>query len=351
MRISVCIIARNEEDRIGTALASIPEHFEKIMVDTGSEDATVHEAKRHGAKVFFYKWHDDFAAARNYSIEQATGDYILILDADEKLMDGAEDEIRKFAEEYPGQAGTVLIRNRSNGEWTQHRMVRLFPNRTEFRFAGAVHEQIYEGDRSVAILNSGVTIEHYGYEQEVYEKKGKYNRYLTLYENHLEAQPNDGYMWYQLGKLHYSHREYVKAREAFEEGIRREQTDHFYFPPMLVQYGYVLKELGFSGQAFEFLRPFAEYYPEFPDLPFLLAILAMESGDFANIAPNYERALQIGETTKYSTVEGVGSYKAAYNLGVFYEIVGDASKAVQYYQMAGGDGFAPAIERLKKFLA
>ncbi|WP_027092639.1 glycosyltransferase [Cohnella thermotolerans] len=350
MRISVCMIARNEEGRIGQALSSIPAHFEKVVVDTGSEDRTVEEARQHGAKVFFASWNDDFAEARNESMKYATGDYILILDADEKLEDGAEDQIRKFDLEHPGRAGTARIRNWSDGDWTQHRMIRLLPNRPEFRFFGAVHEQVYENGLPADILHSGVVIQHYGYDKEIYQTARKYERYQSLYKKSLKENPDNGYMWYQLGKLHYSQKEYAKAQEAFEEGIRLEQFSYYYYPPMLVQYGYTLKELGCSKQAYAFLQPFAEYYSNFPDLPFLLAILAMDIGDLSGIVPNYERALNIGETEIYSTVEGVGSYKAAYNMGVYYEIVGDRDKAIHYYERANQYSYAPATERLKKML-
>ncbi|WP_127532076.1 tetratricopeptide repeat-containing glycosyltransferase family 2 protein [Paenibacillus kobensis] len=346
MKISVCMIVRNEVDQVGRALSSIPDQYERIVVDTGSTDGTFDEALRHGASIFSFEWTNDFSEARNFSIEQATGNYVLVLDADEVLCEGTEEAVRRFVDEHPSSAGSVIIRNQSNGDWTQHRMVRFFPNEPSYRFAGQVHEQIVVNGVPADFEATSIAIEHYGYNQDIYEKTGKYDRYLNLYSQVLKQDPKDGYMWYQLGKLHYSNKKYELALSAYEQALMHEQFANLYFPPLLVQYGYTLKELGRSGQALSFLSVFEEQYTDYPDLPFLMALLAMDTGDITRIAHYFERSLSIGETTKYSTVIGVGTYKAAYNLGVFYEITGQRALAVRYYTMAREQGYAPAKQRL-----
>ncbi len=82
--ISVCIIAKNEETNIERCLKSLESYkFEIIVVDTGSTDRTKEIALQFTDGVFDYEWTDDFSAARNYAIEQATNDYILMIDCDE----------------------------------------------------------------------------------------------------------------------------------------------------------------------------------------------------------------------------------------------------------------------------
>ena len=94
-RISLCVIAKNEEAMIADCLESVRDVVdEMIVVDTGSLDRTVAIAEAAGARVVTFKWCDDFSAARNASIKAATGDWVLILDADERLGAGQGAAIR-----------------------------------------------------------------------------------------------------------------------------------------------------------------------------------------------------------------------------------------------------------------
>ncbi|MBF8416863.1 glycosyltransferase family 2 protein [Heyndrickxia coagulans] len=84
MKASLCVITKNEENNIKKCLESVGDIvFEKIVVDTGSTDKTIEIAKKMGAKVYSFKWIDDFSAAKNYAISKAKGDWIIFLDADE----------------------------------------------------------------------------------------------------------------------------------------------------------------------------------------------------------------------------------------------------------------------------
>ena len=89
MRISACYIVRNEAAKLERSLASLEGAVDEIIVvDTGSSDDTVKIAEAHGAQVFHFPWQDDFSAARNVSLSKATGDWILVVDADEYFPEG-----------------------------------------------------------------------------------------------------------------------------------------------------------------------------------------------------------------------------------------------------------------------
>lgn len=346
MRISVCMIVRDEEAVLSRSLASIPSTFETVVVDTGSVDRTVEIARSMGARVFHYEWQNDFAAARNESIRRATGDYILLLDADEELVEDVEQQIELFVREYPLAAASVVIHNLMNEEIHKHRMVRFFPNLPKYRFAGVVHEKLMLEGEPAPFEHSHIQIKHYGYERERYEQKSKKQRYLQLYHAHLEHNPDDGYMLYQLGKLYFSTGDYKQAVEVLLRCAQQNESDSLYFPVMLVMLGYALKNIGMSSDAEQLLSSYVPLYPTFPDLPFLMGLLAMDTGKLANIEQYFLLALQIGETDRYSSVAGTGSYKAAYNLGVFYEITGQLSKAEAYYRIAADQNYEPARLRL-----
>lgn len=86
--LSVCLIAKNEEnviERVLTCASKIADEI--IVVDTGSTDNTKNIAKKFTDKIYDFEWIDDFAAARNYSFEQATMDYCMWLDCDDVISD------------------------------------------------------------------------------------------------------------------------------------------------------------------------------------------------------------------------------------------------------------------------
>ncbi|RKX21112.1 MAG: glycosyltransferase, partial [Candidatus Zixiibacteriota bacterium] len=86
MTISACMIVKNEEELLPGCLDSIRDLVDEIIiVDTGSDDKTMEIARSYGAKIFEQPWEGNFSKHRNYSMEQATSDWILIIDADEKL--------------------------------------------------------------------------------------------------------------------------------------------------------------------------------------------------------------------------------------------------------------------------
>jgi len=346
MEISVCLIVRNEEKTLLRALNSIPAAYEKIVLDTGSTDNTVIIAKNANAKVFHSEWKDDFSRARNESIAHATGSHILILDADEELASGVEEQIKLFVGQYPDQAGTVLFHNIVRDETKTHRMVRFMPNSPMFSFRGVVHEKLYFQNDEADFQSTGIQILHYGYEQEQYQEKGKFERYAALYHKHLKQHPDDGYMLYQMGKLHYSAGDYVSACNWLQQCFEFGEENRLYFPPMLVLFGYALKNAGLVQLAEELLESYMHRFPSFPDIPFLLGLLAMESGNFQKIEQYYLMAISIGDTEKYSSSLGIGTFKASFNLGIYYEITGDKSKARHYLNYAASFGYQPAQERL-----
>ncbi|WP_088833314.1 glycosyltransferase [Paenibacillus tyrfis] len=347
MKVSVCMIVKNEQDCIKNALASIPPDYEVIVLDTGSTDQTVQIAQSSGVIVKKYTWNDNFSDARNYCGSFATGDYILVLDADETLPANTNEIVNQFVLQYPKMCASVFIKNQMEEEIKTHRMVRFYPNDRMYLFHGIVHEQVYYKDAPAEFKPMNLTVTHYGYEQEHYDQKNKISRYLPLYKKHLEENPNDGYMLYQMGKIYFSQNDYSSAIRYLMQSLNIGEADRLYFPVALVMLGYALKETGRSSEAEQLLVNFENDYPDFPDLPFLQGLLAMDTGNIQRIAPAFQRALAIGESAKYTSVAGVGTYKAAYNLGVYYEIVGNTSKAKEYYLFSATEDYRPAVERLK----
>ncbi len=166
MKISLCMIVLNEAANLDRCLASVQAVVDQIVVvDTGSTDDTRSVALRFGAEIYDHAWTDDFAAARNAALAHATGNWVLVLDADEML---SGDSASRLADSIvlAGRGGheTVAIRmhdvdasGRIHNAYLQNKMWRRSP---DVCYAGRIHE--YASVRLPA-LNTGLTASHFGY--------------------------------------------------------------------------------------------------------------------------------------------------------------------------------------------
>ncbi|GJM82100.1 hypothetical protein HMSSN139_45960 [Paenibacillus sp. HMSSN-139] len=192
-----------------------------------------------------------------------------MIDADEHLVTEADKIIRQFVSDNPDIPGAVLIENEIGNEVMRHRMVRFFPNDRKYRYRGTVHEQLYIEDKLAPYLPIPLVLHHYGYGEEEYQQKNKFERYIELYKKHLVQSPNDGYMLYQAGKLYYSFKRFKDAEKFLIRSYEQRELDRLYFPVMIVMLGYTWKEMGRPLEANDLLNQFQFDYPDFPDIPIL----------------------------------------------------------------------------------
>ncbi|MDW8108269.1 MAG: glycosyltransferase [Candidatus Kryptonium sp.] len=202
-KISLCMIVKNEEKFLPECLESVKNIVDEIIiVDTGSTDRTIDIARSYNAKVFSFKWENDFASARNESIKHATGDWILVLDADERLNQGQEKKIKKYINlNFDGLYVRVINLDKEGKPSVINEYPRLFRRKDEFKFEGKIHEQI-----SPSILRSGgklaktdITITHLGYGQSDEIMNKKYERNLQILLDQFKQNPNNAYTCYHIG--------------------------------------------------------------------------------------------------------------------------------------------------------
>lgn len=112
MNLSLCMIVKNEEAVLQESLSQVGRYVtEIIVVDTGSSDRTKEIAQSFGAQVYDFPWCDDFSAARNFSLEKASNDWVLVLDADEIITDFKVNQIRKFIQADQAMVGRIKLIN------------------------------------------------------------------------------------------------------------------------------------------------------------------------------------------------------------------------------------------------
>jgi len=168
-KLSLCMIVKNEEAYLADCLNSVQGIVDEIIVvDTGSTDRTVEIAREHGARVFFKEWEDDFSKARNESLKHATGDWILVLDADERIPEGYGDNLRSLLipTEQPLSYLTYIKNYTHEQEESSvigHYIVRMFKRTPETTYFGVIHEQVYPNWGSVTIPESTFYLVHLGY--------------------------------------------------------------------------------------------------------------------------------------------------------------------------------------------
>jgi GT2 family glycosyltransferase/glycosyltransferase involved in cell wall biosynthesis len=197
-RLSVCLIVRNESARIQHCLDSIQSLATQIVVvDTGSEDDTRQIAGQKGAEIINFTWNDDFSAARNQALELASGDWILILDADESMA--PEDVERIAAEmELPDALSYQFeVVDADTHEVESFQPVRLFRNAPGIFFQGIIGESCKMSLESFGktwrmnSLVSKASIHHHWRRASENEQKEKMARHFSLMEQALQQSPDD----------------------------------------------------------------------------------------------------------------------------------------------------------------
>jgi len=213
-----------------------------VVVDTGSSDRTVEIAREHGARVTHFTWCDDFSAAKNFSIEQATGDWILSIDADESIATRDHSAIRATVEADAVDAvvvaqrhyvDTVLVGWQSGsggyaegepyGGFIDVDCRRLFRNHPCLRFRNRVHEELVSLDSARPFVEARGTwvLHHYGKIDGAERLLGKGEAYLRIGRKKVEEQPHDPQAHYELG-VQYATNDNPVFRTTYrlEEGAR-----------------------------------------------------------------------------------------------------------------------------------
>ncbi len=194
--LSLCLITKDEAKFIEDCIKSVADLVSQVVVvDTGSSDGTPELARALGAEVYEFEWNDSYADARNASLEHATGDWVLMLDADGELDEASKPLIRELLSAddrsvtYVGKARSYL----SNGEVSDTMFRMLWPNRRGFRFVGRVHEQLLDAKATdkYATVATELVMHHYGYLSDVWDGKNKGDLYRRLIELELETRPDD----------------------------------------------------------------------------------------------------------------------------------------------------------------
>ncbi|MBS6510017.1 MAG: glycosyltransferase [Paraclostridium bifermentans] len=284
--LSVCMIVKNEEKNIKRCLDSIESIADEIIiVDTGSNDGTLNICSNYNAKVINHKWNNDFSEARNVSLEYATKDYILFLDADEEISKEDLEKLKvllrskKLAEGYFFRL-TNIINGTGVGEYV---VFRFFKNKRKYRFRGKVHEQIanciQKHNKDKCIENIDIKIYHYGYDPNKVNIESKYKRNMVILNTYTEEE-KDAYYFYVLGNEYARITDFKSAIESYEKSLDLMELKYNYvFYPYLILN--IVKAYSNEKQFYEsikFIEKIRLSIPNFKDLYFMECLAYIECG-------------------------------------------------------------------------
>ncbi len=355
------MIVKNEEKFIAQCLSSVEELVdEMIIVDTGSTDNTIQICKQFNAKVLEIPWENNFSAARNYGIQQAQGNWILWLDADEELEQKELAPLYPFFNNPKYKLLNVQLINYYGDHVDENQTIsigqpRFFRNEGHIKFNNAIHEALeINGVRDYAeqLKLTGelpIKLFHYGYLDEIIESRNKHERNIELLKKELEEDSNP---WtpYHIAVEYYRMKDYEKAMQYVNDSILlflvSQQLPH----SMVYKLKYsIFITIGATDKAWPGINKAIQMYPDYVDLHFYKAMILYSSTEFKDALASFKQCIKLGENNrKYLITKGLGSFQAWYYKGRCLEQLGEVDEAIQAYHEALTlhPGYTSAQERI-----
>jgi tetratricopeptide (TPR) repeat protein len=335
-KLSLCAIVKNEETFLPKCLESVKNVVDEMVVmDTGSSDRTVEIAQEFGAKVLRYEWQNHFSQARNEALKSVTGDWVLVLDADEILTAEVVPYIKKVIEEKDILV-VNLIRQEVGAIQSPYSLIsRLFRNHPEVKFTRPYHSIVddtaaqliaKEPDWRVADINT-IAILHYGYTPEAIAALDKYNRARKLMEEFFATHPNDPYVCGKLGGLYLQIGKEKEGLKILKQGLKSGGANAHILFELHYHLGNAYSRQKKTEQAIKYYQKAMSQ----PILPLLkigaynnFGSILKEIGDLNNAKKSYELVTQIDPTF-------AAGY---YNLGMTLAAMQQYLEAIAAYQKA-----------------
>ncbi|RME20113.1 MAG: glycosyltransferase, partial [Candidatus Zixiibacteriota bacterium] len=350
--ISACMIVKDEEELLPGCLESIRDWVsEIIIVDTGSTDRTVEIAEAYGAKVFHQPWEGNFSKHRNYSLEQATGEWVFIIDADERLVTEDLPKLLPVLRHPDSRIVSVNVFNvygRDEETTTFLPSIRFFRRELNLRYEGIVHNllKLPEGAK---VVRTGARIKHLGYDLSKEKMRKKIERSRALLEKQLAEDPDNAFALFNYAQLLRGEDEDnpVKNADLIIQTAARavELTDpdnlkqrHIHIM-CLNQLAWAYFYKGEYGEAMRYAELALDIKPNYLDPLLLRGHILVQAGRHDEAAVAYREYLQ--EQARYDATRETDNIivahidsrvNAHYALGMIAEMREDKETAIHHYK-------------------
>ena len=346
MLLSAAMIVRDEAEHLDACLTSLDGLVDEIVVvDTGSTDDSVEVARRHGAVVGHEPWQEDFSTPRNRSLDLASGEWILYIDADERARAGDHAAVRKQLASATNHV-SFRVRFVPRVNWTPYREFRLWRHRPDIRFESTIHETmlrcIERVSRSEGLFIDdldALTIEHLGYEG---DQSRKHARNEPMLRAALERSPDRPFLYDHLARIYEDLGDHERARATWRTGIEvasRRRTDHP--DDKLLWVNLLLHAIVHEdpdGDIPRLLEHSNRRWPGNPAVEFSAAVHEVTTGDPGRAASRLERLLELDLDEIIATGSAYDQRlfgEWAWNaLGLAYFDLGDNAAAAEMFRRA-----------------
>ncbi|MCT8976130.1 glycosyltransferase family 2 protein [Clostridium sp. CX1] len=350
MKVSICMMVKDEQKNLRRCIESFKSLLdlklaELIVVDTGSSDATVDIAREYTEKIYFHPWNNDFSDMRNKTISYAKGEWILIIDADEELVN--VDELIKIINlKKISSYNTMIFQVRSFNDLNNKDIAavnpspRLFKNDGEFKYVGSVHNQpLFK----TPIKITNIMLNHYGYildDKELMEKK--FIRTKSILEKELSKNPNNDYYQFQLGVAYDMHGDRKEAYKEFKKAYNMIiDKPYEYRRDRIYIYGSFARSASLNKmyeEVIDICKEGLKLREDFVDLHYILAVTErvvgcyedsiMSFNTYLHLINNFEN-LEISKdlTVSFYNIDEVSIESAYFNLFLNYFDTGNYIKA------------------------
>lgn len=336
--LALCMMVKNEAKNLARCINSVKKIVDEIViVDTGSTDSTSEIARQLGARVYHFKWVDDYSAARNFSFGKVQSDWILLLDADETIAEKDMEKLRGLIEQEgldenilafdliqrnytnaAGQRGWVSSKDDAYEEsrnaygFCPRLMTRLFRNDKRILATDPAHDSVKPAILKIGrVVETDIPIHHFGK-----ENIEKTRNYISLAKKQFK---DNFFQAYQIGAQLHEINELDEAVSWLEKSVK---LNPLFFLPYL-ELGIIYLKKNNITKAKEMLEK-ASSYAEDESVYNHLGIVYAELKDFDRAISNFKKAVSL-------------NYKNAdihFNLGLTYHNIGNINEAKREFSIA-----------------
>lgn len=310
---------------------------EIIIVDAGSKDNTKEIATHFTDKIFDFKWNNNFSDAMNFSLQHATKEWILVLDADESISSRDIETIRKLASNKSIIGYRFLTRNYTNNMsvsnfiasddsyeegknyngWFPSAKIRLFQNNRNIKFYGMLHELVEDSIKKIngRVELADVPVHRIPSENE----KAKKEVYLKICKENIKTNPTES-SFLELGMLYKELENSDEAAKALQKALEINKE----FVPAYIELGIILQTQKKHDDAIKIYRQALKIKPDIPEALFGLGICFFRLGMLDIAKENFEKALELKPNDSRVYV----------SLGSVYEKLQENENAIKVLQVA-----------------
>ena len=346
MKVSACLIVKNEATNIAKCLNSLKGISDEIIVvDTGSTDNTKEIAKSFGAKIFDYAWDNNFSNAKNYALDKTTGDWIFFLDADEYFEEKTPTRLKDILKYMLNNKDyDAILCKMINIEGCESKVIsvnpiiRIFKGKSGIRYSGAIHEQPFINGkvlRAANIYDVSLIIYHTGYSNTLLPQK--YSRNLVLLNERIKNNDIDNLTYYYMSA---SHNQLGNSEEAINYALLALKEPTFdttivaYQPYVfLIRNMLNLKDKYSSFEIEKYVDEALLRFPSHPEIWYIRALLKKEQDDYPAAIDSHRKAIECNKNFSLLLNNNfpVKLEEVYLDLGELCSTLGDSGNGLEYY--------------------